>query len=452
MRRWRVRVIPDGLAARFALLLVGALIAANLIALAVLSAERARLGAEARDGREIERIVGLVPALEAVDPGLRSAIVREAAPRGARISVDRQPIVARTRGARAGALADWLSLALAPRIVAVDASVAGRNRGPRSTGHGGGETIAISIALLHPQGYAGPGDWLNVTMRRDHRPGGLTRQGGFLLVLGLSLVAVLGVGLIFVRHLTRPLIRLAEAARAAGRGDRRARVPERGARELREAARAFNDMQARIARFDAERLRTLAAVGHDLRTPITSLRIRAEMLDDAARDPMVRTLDEMTVMADGLVAFARGDGDVEQTRPLQLAALLRRTGEERGALFDGSADPVILGRPVALTRAIGNVIDNALRYGGGACVDLSEAGGDAVIRITDEGPGIPEARLGDMFEPFVRGEHSRSAETGGAGLGLSIARQIVRAHGGEIALANRPSGGLEATITLPLGR
>lgn len=450
MRRMFARLLPEGLAGRFALLLTGALVAANLMALGLLSSERARLGAEARDGREIERIVGLVPALEAVDARLRRSIVRDAATRGARVSVDDRPIAARTQGPRAEALRDRLADALAPRRIAVEGPRGGRGPGARRARGPGGETIALSIALLAPPGGPGPRDWLNVTLRWDQPTGSMTRGGGFLLALGLSLAAVLGVGLVFVRHLTQPLTRLANAALAAGRGDRLARLPETGARELRAAARAFNDMQARITRFDAERMRTLAAVGHDLRTPITSLRIRVEMLEDAARDPMVRTLDEMTVMADGLVAFARGDGEVEETRSLELAALLGRVCDERGAGLELVGDPMVLGRPVALGRAIGNVIDNALRYGGGARVGLSVEEAQAVIRIADEGPGIPDAQLAQMFEPFVRGEQSRNAQTGGAGLGLSIARQIIGAHGGEIALVNRPRGGLEVTITLPL--
>ncbi len=159
------------------------------------------------------------------------------------------------------------------------------------------------------------------------------------------------------------------------RGDRDARVPEDGPREMRAAAAAFNDMQARIARFDAERMRTLAAVGHDLRTPLTSLRIRAEMLDEADAAPMIRTLDEMTVMADGLVAYARGVAEAEPVQDVDLAALLARLCEDRGAPLAVDAPAIVRGRPVALGRAIGNLIDNALRYGGAARVRLSRDDG-----------------------------------------------------------------------------
>ena len=180
------------------------------------------------------------------------------------------------------------------------------------------------------------------------------------------LFSVLGVALLYLNRLTRPLKDLAAAARASGQGDRTARVTETGPRELREATAAFNDMQSQIARFDAERMATLAAVGHDLRTPITSLRIRAEMLDEQEAAPMIRTLDEMTVMADGLVAYARGAGDGEEAREIDLRTLLVELCEEWGADCDIRSPIWVTGRPVALRRAIGNVVNNALRYGGAA--------------------------------------------------------------------------------------
>jgi signal transduction histidine kinase len=164
----------------------------------------------------------------------------------------------------------------------------------------------------------------------------------------------------------------------------------------------------------------------------------------------VRTLDEMTVMADGLVAYARGQGDAEEPAAVDLTALLARICAERGAALAVDAPATVRGRPVALARALGNLIDNALRYGGAARVRLARAAGDAVVTVEDDGPGIAPERIESMFEPFVRGEGSRSLETGGAGLGLAIARSIVSAHGGEVSLSNRDGGGLSARVVLPL--
>ncbi|WPY95580.1 ATP-binding protein [Limimaricola variabilis] len=438
-----VRWLPKGLAARFALLLAGALLAANLVAVGLLSFERNRLDREAGAAREVERIVALVPAMEALPSMARAALARKASTRLARIEVAPQPLVETpAREGRAAALQARLGQALEGR----ETRVALRDRGAHSPvpnwrpARGG--VTAVSIAL---EG----GGWLNVTAATMRPPDGVQEEV-LLLVLGLSLLAVLAVGLWFVRQLTRPLGALAEAARAAGRGDRSARVPERGAREMRAAAVAFNDMQARIARFDAERTRTLAAVGHDLRTPITSLRIRAEMLDEEEGAPMIRTLDEMAVMAEGLVSFARSGHDSEAATEIDLNELLRDLCAERGAQCEGKGPLQVRGRRVALSRAIGNLVDNALRYGDTARVTLARGQGMARITVEDDGPGIPEDRLSEMFEPFVRGEESRSLDTGGAGLGLSIARGIIRAHGGEIRLSNRSEGGLWAAVELPL--
>lgn len=438
------RLLPDGLAGRFALLLGLALIAANLVALALFSVERARLDRAALIGREMERIVSMVPVIEAAEPDRRGAIAHQASTRLSRISVERRPVVTEDPAdPRAAALSRSLTEALPGRIVRADVMLRGDRNGPRK-----GAAVAISIEL-QASGNESP-QWLNA-VSRDGPPGPPGVDGKvFVIVLGLSLVFVLGVGLLFVRLLTRPLRDLARAARAAGHGDRTIRVAERGAREMREAAGAFNDMQARIARFEAERMRTLAAVGHDLRTPITSLRIRAELLDADEAAPMIRTLEEMTVMAEGLVAYAKGAGDAEQTQTVDLGALLARLCEERGATFAPAARVHVCARPVTLGRALGNLIDNAIRYGGAARVRLVRQDDEAIIAVEDNGPGIAPEHLGMVFEPFVRGEESRSTETGGVGLGLSIARSIVTSHGGIVTLENSATGGLTATVRLPV--
>lgn len=443
-------LLPDGLAARFMLLLAGALILASLVAFTALALERVRLDREALAEREVERMLALVPAMDAVEPSLRGAVARDASTRFADVTVEPDPLVERTpedprsRSLEARLVAELGDRRLAAAILDREAPRPGRSN--RSA-----EVIAISIAL--PPAPGGQPIWLNLLSAPPQDRPGEVEGDVILLVFALSLVAVLGGGLLFVRRLTRPLGELAQAAMAAGRGDRSVRLPEEGPRELRAAATAFNDMQKRIARFDAERMRTLAAVGHDLRTPITSLRIRAELLDDdELRVPMVRTLDEMAIMADGLVAYAKGSRETETSELIDLAPFLRRLCQERGAVIQDAAAARVQGRPVALTRAIGNLVDNALRYGGSAVVCLGRDGSEAVITVEDQGPGIPPERLEAVFEPFVRGEESRSAETGGAGLGLSIARNVVTAHGGMVRLENKSKGGLCATIRIPLAK
>ena len=400
-------------------------------------------GDAARMEREVERIVSLVPALEAAAPERRAAAARAASTRLTRVSLDPTPRINRVaRAPRSRALTERLQEALGDREVRAAIIIR------RDQDQGGPEGSVVLSIRLEGAGRL----WLNSVSRGDRdAPPGLPGEV-LVLTFGVSLLAVLGGALLFLRRLTRPINALTEAARAAGGGNRDVRVAENGPRELRAAAHAFNEMQDQIARFDAERMRTLAAVGHDLRTPLTSLRLRAEMLEDPQADDMIRTLEEMTVMADGLVAYARGRGDGEAPQTLELRPLLERLCAELEVPLQQAAPVRIIARPVALTRALRNVIENAQRYGADATVRLLSTDGTAQILVEDRGPGIPEDQLADMLEPFQRGDSSRNTETGGAGLGLAIARDIMVAHGGGLHLANRVGGGLRATLSLPAAR
>lgn len=452
MNRFK-RLFPDALAARIVLLLAITIIVANLIALVILNFEQQRFNRLASEERKIERIADLIPAMEAVDAEVRQVIARDASSRFARISVEDIPLLTETSAdSRARYIAQQLADALEREDVAV--AIVERPRKPGTPDHQGdlqaNRVLAVTIPLSARDGQA---EWLNVVTSGASKRFGRVDGKPFLTVLALSLLSVLGVAIILARRLTKPLAQLSEAAEAAGRGDRSARVPEEGAREIRDAARAFNAMQAEISQFDAERMRMLAAVGHDLRTPMTSLRIRTEMVDDdAQRDAMIRTLDEMSVMADGLVSYAKDGQDAEKMAPLDLGLLLKRLCADRGAECRAAPDIQVMGRRVGLGRGIGNLIDNALRYGNQATVTLSQDKRHAIVTVEDNGPGIPTDRLDAMFQPFTRGDDSRSLDTGGAGLGLSIARTIIIAHGGRITLENRAEGGLRAIITLPLVR
>lgn len=200
----------------------------------------------------------------------------------------------------------------------------------------------------------------------------------------------------------------------------------------------------------------LAALGHDLRTPITALRLRAEFVGDAGvRDRLIDTLDEMQAMTEGALAFVREeDAAGKATRSIDLAALLDSLCDDLADLgcdvaFAACERTPYRCRPEALRRAVRNLIQNAVRYGARARMALRHLGEGIEITVDDDGPGIPEAELEHVFVPFVRLERSRNRETGGVGLGLSIARTVARDHGGDILLANRPDGGLRATIRLP---
>ena len=277
----------------------------------------------------------------------------------------------------------------------------------------------------------------------------------FMVSLIVTAILVVGVVVFIVRKLTAPLRELESASRKLGRGEAIAPLKEEGPTEIQGTISAFNAMQERLMRFVQDRTRMLAAVSHDLRTPITTLRLRTEFIDDdEMRDKLQETLEEMQQMTDAVLAFAREDASKEETRDVNLAALMSSMAEDYQELgkdvsFEGPDNLTFSCRQVSLKRALRNLTENALRYAGNAALSLKETPRHIEIKVCDTGPGIPEDKLEEVFAPFFRVEGSRNLETGGVGLGLSITRTIIRSHGGDIALKNRPQGGLEATLTLP---
>jgi signal transduction histidine kinase len=306
--------------------------------------------------------------------------------------------------------------------------------------------LTLSIQL-------GGGDWLNVRSM-FHRPG-VQFSPRALLPLILMAAAVALVAWWTARRIVGPIRALATGADRLGRGLDSAPLPLRGPAEVQDATQAFNRMQDRLTRFVHDRTQMLAALSHDLRSPLTAMRLRVELLDDGDDTTRLRALvEEMQTMVEATLEFARGVAKAEPAATVDLAALLADlVGDVGGdrARFLPSAPMQVTVRPNALTRALRNVIDNAVRYGEVAEVSLTQDPGMAVIRIADHGPGLPEDQLEAVFEPFVRLEGSRSRETGGMGLGLAISRTILQAHGGSVHLRNRPEGGLEAVVRLPVG-
>lgn len=278
-----------------------------------------------------------------------------------------------------------------------------------------------------------------------------------LLSFLVSALVVSAVTFACVRLQTRSLRALADASERFGRGESVPALPPGGPSEVAAATLAFNTMQQRLSLFMNDRMRLLAAISHDLRTPLTTLRLKAEFVDDpAVRDDIVATIDELAAICEATLAFTRAEATNEATCTVDLDALCAGVVEEFAGLgadaeMAAHAGLTVACRPVALRRALRNLVDNAVRYGRRARVSTARAGtGQMAIQVDDAGPGLPEELLEDAFRPFVRLEPSRSAETGGMGLGLAIARSIVKAHGGELTLANRPEGGLRAQILLPV--
>ena len=282
----------------------------------------------------------------------------------------------------------------------------------------------------------------------------------FLAAFAIMTVTAAVVAFWAVRRMVAPVRVLAAAAEQLGRDVNAPPLSEAGPTEVATAAAAFNLMASRIRRFVSDRTFVLTAIGHDLRTPITRLKLRAEwMEDEEQRRKMLADLDELEAMVQATLAYGRDVAGSEAATRVDLAALLRtvldeasdtRPGANAVMAYEGPESLAVMARPVALKRAAANLVGNALAYGGAARVVLRPAeGGVLAVHVDDEGPGIPAREMERVFEPFYRLETSRNRETGGTGLGLPITRNILRAHGGDVTLSNRASGGLRATMTLP---
>jgi signal transduction histidine kinase len=274
--------------------------------------------------------------------------------------------------------------------------------------------------------------------------------------MGIMAIIILAVSVWAVGRVTTPLASLATAAERLGRDVNAPQLPETGTTETRQAARAFNDMQTRLRGLIENRTGLLAAISHDLRTPLTLLRLRAETVENAPeRDKMLSTIAEMDSMIGATLQFARDDSADEPRCPTDVTALVQSVVDDMRegglAVRMQPAEPITYAcQPAALKRAVRNLLDNAVKYGKSGTVEMRRLSQAIEITVDDEGPGIPQQELTRVLEPFYRLEESRSRETGGVGLGLAIAQSIVQSHGGTLTLGNRPTGGLRATIALPL--
>jgi signal transduction histidine kinase len=468
-----MRLAPRSLFARLVLVLLAGLIIAQLVSFAIHMHERGELLSQASGRQSAQRIADIVGLLETLNPSERRRIVSILSAPPMTISLDLPPVAAGGRDADTGARALLFETMLR-----------------RFLGDGRPVTVRVAEAPATPLrpamkgGMKGPGmhgDWTPPwAAMHDASPSGLwfvaqvRLQDGALVTFDarspaqtaswpyrllvsivVLLAAVIAVSLVAVRWATRPLKALADAADELGRNIDRSPMEEKGPLEVARAARAFNAMQARLAGFIRERTKLLAAMSHDLKTPITRLRLRAELLEDPQlQAKFTRDLDEMESMVVAALDLLRGLADREPVKPVDIMALLESLQADRretgGTVeIEGATATPYPGRPQALKRCLGNLIENAVKYGQSANVVIDDNDARLVIRVQDEGPGLPPAELEKVFEPFYRVEGSRSRDTGGTGLGLTISRGIAEAHGGRLTLRNRVAGGLEAALELP---
>ncbi|MAU98864.1 MAG: two-component sensor histidine kinase [Fulvimarina sp.] len=280
---------------------------------------------------------------------------------------------------------------------------------------------------------------------------------GFLIYLTVLAIGVAAVSIFAATKMTRPLVILDEAVSNVGPDGLPAHVPEDGPAEVRATASALNRLTARVRAAVESRMRLVAAAGHDLRTPMTRMRLRAEFLPDDERETWLKDLEELDRIADSAIRLVREEVEPQAAEPVALPGLLAEIARELteiGRDIEPLAQKMpaltVMARPLALKRALRNLIDNAAVHGGKAHVTLRQSDGEAEIRIEDDGPGIPEDMLERAFEPFFRVDPGRRKLKPGAGLGMAIAKEIVDQAGGMIRIANRPGGGLEQVIVLPL--
>jgi signal transduction histidine kinase len=394
----------------------------------------------AHETRLAERIISIKRGVMLVATDRREAVAHE---------LSGGPIEAhwsKARGAAPGGpgIERWQGLAgqvaaLAPDLATTDIVV--------GTSSGSDPHIAL-VSLRLPDD-----SWINVSLFAAVRPP--ASGHGTLISTTLMAFGVILLSILIARWLTRPIRAVARAAISLSPDGPISKVPEEGPREVRDLAIAFNEMQARIRELVARRTQSLAAVSHDLRTPLTRLKLRIEDLGEPAVQQAISTdIDEMEQMIDATLSYLKGEETSEPTRPLDLSALL-------GTIIDNARDAghnaeikaphnvVVDGRLIGLKRAFSNLIGNALRFGSHVAVAAEPAGVFVRVTIDDDGPGIPEDQLVAVLEPFVRLEHSRNRETGGVGLGLTIAKSNIEAHGGTLSLTNRPEGGLRVAVMLP---
>lgn len=443
----------------FLILLVGVLASAALTWWLAFG-ERQRTFAQVRDARVAELIEQSVLTLDALPATERQSHLERARRFGVRYEIVRTLDAAERAQAQPGPVSRGVAERLGtgftvmPLRLAPEACPVPRMRPPPEHGmmawqqpppRGGCEALAVGLR---------DGQFLRIAIlpARSTAP---PLPADLPLYIALFLLCIAALVFAVTRMTMLPLRQLANAARELGEDLQRPPLPEQGATEIRQATAAFNAMQARIRQQIQQRTEMLAAITHDLQTPLTRLRLRLEKVSDATlRDKLIEDLAATQAMVREGLLLARSMDNSEPMQPVDLDSLLDSVcsdaadaGED--VQLDGQSRMSVQARPTALRRCLTNLVDNAVKYGGHARVQVEARGKQAVIRVIDGGPGIPEDQQARVFDPFYRLENSRSRETGGTGLGLTIARNIVEQHGGTIKLANRAEGGLEVTVVLP---
>jgi len=481
----RLRWLPRSLFGRLMGVLSLGLLAALLLSTWINLAERDRMMLRAAGAHPAQRVAEVVRLLDSLEPAEQDRVASILNQPGQRVrlaSASRESgrpadgasasdSEADDTGPQAGVVMALLRASLGPdRPIIVRAHPVGPGAeradrgwwGRHRPGNAGNSGDSAGVHPPHPglvlnvQVQLANQRWLLLDSRLAADTASLPVR--MLATLGVLLVSVLLLSWLAVRWLTRPLQVLAVQAEALGTDLHRPPLPESGPAEVQQAARAMNTMQQRLVATLEGRTRVLTAISHDLKTPLTRMRLRAELLDDEAlRERFDKDLLDMEAMVHDALALLRGLDEPAQRLSIDMNALLQAVQADqqemgRSVSLSGEATAPFEGDPGRLRRCIGNLVDNAVLYGQRAHIEVTDDTSALLIRIRDEGPGIPPAALAQVFEPFFRLEASRNRATGGSGLGLGIARELARSAGGDVTLSNHPGGGLVAQLSLPRGR
>jgi len=464
---------PRSLFSRLVLLLLFGLVMAEAITVLVTTRDRGEAIQQTVGLYSAQRIAGIVRILEQMPAGQRQETVKVLDAPGMRISLTLPPIDPETRhGSSDGtlflaALQFYLDGEREVRLDIADAQTLRHfdRHDPLAMGmnphmhqmmrqHMAEAGLFIPTSGRHLiQVRLRDGQWVSFGEQLPEGGAAWPLRISVALVLVLLILGL--VALLAVRWITRPLDQLERSAKALGQDLKHPPLQESGPEEVRATLHAFNTMQKQIRRFVEERSRFLAAISHDLKTPITRLRLRSGLLEDKAlQEKFERDLAEMEVLVQGILDFMRDEADTREKQAMDindLLEILQIDREEAGAVITikGKARDSFPCHPLSMRRMIANLVDNAIKYAGAVEIEVEDSAESLRIRVSDRGPGIPDTDLERVLEPFSRLEGSRSRSSGGTGLGLAIAKNIALAHGGTLTLRNRVQGGLSAEINLP---
>jgi signal transduction histidine kinase len=444
--------LPRSLVGQMALLIGSALLLAQLANFLYLLVERQQFNRAEIDTPAITRFTSTAADFDQAAPEFRSLVLNDASRRGSHYDLGQTSAIG-TQFVRRSDTEQRLQQSLATAGVEVSQVRAAIDLrpDPRHSQIGGRRSSQMLLSAQLKNG-----SWINARLAVPRQPPLITPEiaVGTLLLYLFVLLATVGIAV----RLARPLRRLTRAAEAFRGRNQPVTVEPSGPADLRNAILAFNAMNERVVGLLEEKDRTLGAIGHDLRTPLASLRIRAESVQpEEDRDRMIGTIQEMTATLEDILTLARVGRSREQFEQEDVTKLARAIVEDyretgQAVRLDVDGAHALAVQPAMLRRALRNLIDNALKYGGSAEVQIRSTGDAMTVTVLDQGPGLPAEELDRVTGAFYRGEPSRNRDTGGAGLGLSIAQAVADAHGGKLTFSNRQGGGLVASISLPNGQ